>query len=315
MGSPGKYIRWLCLIALLSYQIYFLLHGFSKIKNKEGEMGGIYTCEDNILNVNNETIMTQCYGSDDATSCREGVQCIRSSCGRPLFPHIGVSYAGSSDPFDADAGTSTQSFLTILSLLYSLLPYVLRFFFTIHFLALGNVVPLTRLVLMDLVFLVNDVVLKNIANQPRPMGSCLYFHSHGMPSGHAATSMGLLTFLLLELLFYHPNLFGTRSATSPRTQIQEVDEGGDAFGLKYPFMWGYGWRKPPLDAAETNDLEEIILSGDAEESSASSSEPKSDSVLESTSLSLGVATTRSSDPLSCSALLSPQQGHYIPSEW
>ena len=51
----------------------------------------------------------------------------------------------------------------------------------IQFLAGGSVVPLMRLGLVLFVALVNDAVLKNLIRQPRPGGSCLYFHAYGMP--------------------------------------------------------------------------------------------------------------------------------------
>ena len=139
-------------------------------------MAGIFICEQP-----NDLKLMQCTGLDDVTTCGDGIQCIQSSCGRPLFPHIGVSYAGSSDPFDPDAATSTSSPLTILMILYSLVPYILLMYFIAHFLALGNVVPLTRLGMIVFTSLVNDALLKNIVKQSRPTGSCLYFHSYGMP--------------------------------------------------------------------------------------------------------------------------------------
>lgn len=52
-------------------------------------------------------------------------------------------------------------------------------------------------------------------------------------SGHAATSIGLLTYLLLEKFVYHPNLlFGM-------TCITKSDQRNS-----YSFVWGYGWQKP-----------------------------------------------------------------------
>ena len=97
-------------------------------------------------------------------------------------PHIhSISYAGSPDPYDANAGTSTQSFITIMAIFYSLIPYLLQMYFGIHFLAWGNIVSLTRLGIMLFLSVVNDAILKNVLKQPLPIGSCLYFHSYGMP--------------------------------------------------------------------------------------------------------------------------------------
>ncbi len=57
-------------------------------------------------------------------------------------------------------------------------------------------------------------------------------------SGHAATSIGLLTYLLLEKFVYHPNLlFGT-------TCIPRSDQ------RTYLFLWGYGWHNQSNDDDE-----------------------------------------------------------------
>jgi hypothetical protein len=50
-------------------------------------------------------------------------------------------------------------------------------------------------------------------------------------SGHAATSIGLLTYLLLELFVCHPDLLCGQRRTG----------GGTA---AYSFEWGYGWHAP-----------------------------------------------------------------------
>jgi hypothetical protein len=51
-------------------------------------------------------------------------------------------------------------------------------------------------------------------------------------SGHSATSIGLLTYLLLEKFVYHPNLlFGLTCI--PKNEQQNA----------YSFVWGYGWHK------------------------------------------------------------------------
>ena len=181
--SLGIHLRWLCLLLFLLKQTYFILHGISLLQNQEGEMGGIYIYNNNNNNNNNnnEISMTQCNGVNDYTTCTTGTNCIQSSCGRPLFPNIGVSYAGSYDAFDPTAGSSTTSIVTIASLFYSIVPYLMGVAFVIHFLACGSVVPLTRLGLVLFIALVNDAVLKNFIRQPRPGGSCLYFHAYGMP--------------------------------------------------------------------------------------------------------------------------------------
>ena len=70
-----------------------------------------------------------------------------------------------------------------------------------------------------------------------------------MPSGHAATSIGLLTYLLLELFVYHPNLFGGLSCCREE-------------GERYLYVLGYGWvrreQHTPSDAS--GDIEQEINS-------------------------------------------------------
>ena len=178
MISPEKCLRWICLFGLIIYQIYFIIHGSALVKSQEGEMAGIFMCN-NLSNVRLE--MTQCNGLNDTTTCGMGIECIRSFCGRPLFPHIGVSFSGSSNAFDYNGATSTKSFLSVVSLFYSLVPYLLVLAFAVHFLALGTLLPLKRLGLIWFISLVNEGILKNIIRQHRSMGSCLYFHSFGMP--------------------------------------------------------------------------------------------------------------------------------------
>lgn len=178
-GTTGKYLRWLCLLAVISREIYFITNGSTLLNNQEGDMAGIFVCDNNSYDSNG--MMIQCEGIDDDVTCGADSSCVQSSCGRPIFPHVGVSFAGSSNPFDPDAATSTQSFTTMVSVVYSLVPYVLGIYFVTVFLALGNVIPLTRLGLMMFVQVVNDIILKNILKEPRPMGSCSYFHSYGLP--------------------------------------------------------------------------------------------------------------------------------------
>lgn len=103
----------------------------------------------------------------------------------------------------------------------------------------------------------NEGIIKNLVEQPRPTGSCLYFMSFGMPSGHAATSIGLLTYLLLEKFVYHPNLlFGTTCI--PRSHRRNA----------YSFVWGYGWHN------QSNDVDEHL----EEENNGSAHEVRDDSI-------------------------------------
>lgn len=182
--------------------------------------------------------MTQCQSLDDATTCAnlnnangDVSSCIESSCGYRLFPYIDVSIAGTSDPYDSDAATSTTSFVSIMSMFYGIVPYLMGFMYLVLFLASGNLVFVTRLVVLGVIAIVNEEIFKNLVKQHRPAGSCLYFSSFGMPSGHAATSIGLLNYLLLELFVYHPNILC--GLTCLKRQLQTV----------YAFQWGYGWQE------------------------------------------------------------------------
>ena len=44
MSSLGKHLRWLCLVGYVSYEIYFLVRGSVMVKNEDGEMAGIFIC-------------------------------------------------------------------------------------------------------------------------------------------------------------------------------------------------------------------------------------------------------------------------------
>jgi len=191
-----------------------------------------------ICDTGNELEMTQCSSLEDAATCADlkdangnVASCIESSCGFRLFPHIDISIAGTSDPYDATAATSTTSFVSVMSVFYGIVPYLMGFVYLISFLASGNLIPLTRLVVLGVIAMMNEGIFKNLVKQHRPEGSCLYFSSFGMPSGHAATSIGLLTYLLLELFVYHPNLLC--GLTCQKREQRNV----------YSFQWGYGWQK------------------------------------------------------------------------
>lgn len=105
------------------------------------------------------------------------------------------------------------------------------FVYLVLFLASGDLTPFTRFFVLGVISAVNEGLFKHWIKQRRPVGSCLYFLSFGMPSGHAATSIGLLTYLLLELLVYHPNLL------CGLTCQKEGEK--DAYSYKL----GYGWQK------------------------------------------------------------------------
>ena len=190
----GVYLRWLCQLAFVVYITYLLIVGSKQIANKEKKMAGVFICSRNSNNNGNgsdettttQTItMTQCTGLDDTTTCsNSNDECIHSSCGRRLFPGIGISYAGTSNPFDdaSSQTSSTMSFITIIAIGYSLLcPYLIGIYYICKFLSCGNVIVLTRLGMIVFASLINDILFKNIIHQYRPLGSCLYFDSYGMP--------------------------------------------------------------------------------------------------------------------------------------
>jgi hypothetical protein len=73
----------------------------------------------------------------------------------------------------------------------------------------------------------------------------LYYYS-----GHACTSIGLLTFILLELFVDHPNLFGRRHTT----MTLNCDD--EEVYLHRTFAWGYGWQKESHQS-ESNSPEPV----------------------------------------------------------
>ena len=59
-------------------------------------------------------------------------------------------------------------------------------------------------------------------------------------SGHAAVSIGLLTYILLELFILHPDLMCGLTCQK-RQELQPLANGENV----YVFEWGYGWQKQP----------------------------------------------------------------------
>ena len=150
----GVYLRWLCQLAFIIYITHFLIMGSNQIATKEKQMAGVFICSRSSSSNNDNSSgedesstttapttiisMTQCTGLDDTTTCSSSSsssnesngECIQSSCGRRLFPYIGISYAGSSNPFDASSKTSTMSFSTVIAIGYSLLcPYLISIYY------------------------------------------------------------------------------------------------------------------------------------------------------------------------------------------
>lgn len=186
----GRHIRYLLLVAFLSYLIYFIVHG---IITEPSSSRTVFICDtasgdDDVVNDGVKIDeMTQCLSLEDVTTCANlknangsAALCIESSCGYKLFPKIDISIAGSSDPYDPYAATSTTSFLAVVSIFYGLVPYLCIIYLPL-FLVSGDLVPLSRLVVLGIIAVMNEGILKNLVEQPRPSGSCLYFLSFGMP--------------------------------------------------------------------------------------------------------------------------------------
>lgn len=186
----GRHIRYLLLAACLSYLIYFIVSG---VITEPISSRTVYICDtssgDN--DINNDLLLseelTQCSSLEDVITCANlknangsTATCIESSCGYQLFPKIDISVAGSSDPYDPNATTSTTSFLAAISIFYGLVPYLCVIYLPL-FLISGSLVPLTRLVVLGMIAIMNEGIIKNLFEQPRPTGSCMYFLSFGMP--------------------------------------------------------------------------------------------------------------------------------------
>lgn len=227
--------------------MYFLVHGLEEPPSSRF----LYICDTDI-----QTELKQCDSLEDVTTCAglkspDGnvASCILDSCGYKLFDHIDISIAGTSDPYDPAAATATTSFVSVVSYFYGLVPYLIGFVYLVHFLASGDLVPFTRLFVFGVISIVNEGLFKHWIKQHRPVGSCLYFKSMGMPSGHSATSIGLLTYLLLELFVYHPNLLC--ELTCQRGVQRNA----------YSFKFGYGWQKIAVDSDVAGIADDSVAIG------------------------------------------------------
>ena len=138
----------------------------------------------------------QCEGLEDTPSCAAlGASCVRSSCGHREAIGIDISVSGAADPLGPGAPTDAAH---VAMVLWSLVPYALPVGLAASLLYVGDSFSLSCVALFLLLVTLNEGLLKHLVAQPRPPGSCLYFTSTGMPSGHATTSIGMLTYLLLE---------------------------------------------------------------------------------------------------------------------
>lgn len=145
--------------------------------------------------------LTQCAGIGDATTCAANVSCVRSACGYKLAMGIDLSVSGAADPRGVSAPTDVRAGFMIF---WSLVPYGMFFVLFAAFLFAGDTTSLSFIFLMGCLVIMNEGILKHTINQKRPPGSCLYFKSYGMPSGHATTSIGMMTSMLLETWIDRP---------------------------------------------------------------------------------------------------------------
>ena len=172
----GRRIRHLLLVALVAAAFYVALDGISDSRS-------VYVCDVPEYDTGRPR---ECSSPDDVSSCvglaasAVASRCVMSSCGYKLLPHVEVSVAGTSDPFDPYAASSRASFLSVASVFYGLVPYF-GVLYLVAFLATGDIVPLTRLVVWGMIAVLNSEVFKPMFNQERPTGSCVYFESYGMP--------------------------------------------------------------------------------------------------------------------------------------
>ena len=139
----------------------------------------------------------KCNGPLDVATCAdlEGSVCVRSSCGYKLAEYIDISVAGAPDPWATPTPTDAMAAAMIS---WSLVPYALVVVMVVWVLYAANTTSLACLGLILVSTVVNEGVVKHIVKQDRPTGSCLYFQSWGMPSGHAQSSIGMLVYLMLE---------------------------------------------------------------------------------------------------------------------
>ena len=146
----------------------------------------------------------QCEGLEDTASCAAlGASCVRSSCGHREAIGIDISVSGAADPLGPGSPTDAAH---VAMVLWSLVPYALPVGLAASLLYVGDSFSLSCVALFLLLVTLNEGLLKHLVAQPRPPGSCLYFTSTGMPSGHATTSIGMLTYLLLETWVERPRL-------------------------------------------------------------------------------------------------------------
>jgi hypothetical protein len=180
-AGGGRIIRYVLLIVLIVAASYLAFYGVTESRD-------VYVCDVPEDEMTTPSVLRECSSLDDTTSCLglfdeydNESKCVLSSCGYKLLPHVDVSVSGSSDPLDPNASTSTLSFLSMISIFYGIVPYLVGLMYMAYFLATGHISALTRFVVWGMIATSNEVIFKNIFDQRRPVGSCLYFESYGMP--------------------------------------------------------------------------------------------------------------------------------------
>jgi membrane-associated phospholipid phosphatase len=154
----------------------------------------------------------ECGGPSDAESCAGiGAACVRSSCGHQLAKGLDVSVSGAADPWGP--ATPTNAF-AVLMIAYGLVPYALAVVLVGWLLHAAHTTSLACVGLIVVITALNEGLIKHLFEQHRPMGSCLYFRSFGMPSGHATGSIGMLVYCLLETWVDRPDTPTGRKAAA-----------------------------------------------------------------------------------------------------
>jgi len=93
---------------------------------------------------------------------------------------------------------SPLSVLVLLAILYSLLPFLLVGGMVVFSVWTRRLFWCFGVGLVVITLAVNEGMIKRLIQEKRPDGSCLL--SFGMPSSHSAMSMGLLTWILCEMI-------------------------------------------------------------------------------------------------------------------
>lgn len=154
-----------------------------------------------LFRCSNTTKAVACSGVDDFMTCEPPLsRCVKSPCGRKLAPHVDVSVSGSfnNEPTPMNAATAMMVF-------WSVVPYLVVVFIVLGVIIAFDTATLSFAALLLIASVLNETVLKVAIKQRRPLGSCLYFESFGMPSGHATTSVSMLAYALLEINFDRPH--------------------------------------------------------------------------------------------------------------